>query len=226
MRAAEVPPEMLAVFEKAQDAVKSYFDSLQTVPARGRVEIEKDRFVLARTDSLSFVLRNVLAEIYGDHGTDQLLYSFGKAVGSAEARKLFDHFDLQDPMEKFGFGPTYFSFSGWAFVNLLYPTNLVPDETFLLVFANQHSFESEGFLSEGEQTKKSICHITAGFFTGWCEESFGIPLETRELFCSAKGDGLDLFLTAHRKKILGATENAKRLIDNNQDLTVEDVLAG
>ncbi len=226
MRAAEVPPEMLDVFEKAKESVKSYFDSLHTVPARGRVEVDRDRFILARTDSLSTVLRGVLEEIYGDHGSDQLLYSFGKAVGRTEARKFFDRFGLHDPMEKFGFGPTYFSFSGWAYVNLLYPTNPKPDETFLLVFANQQSFEAEGFLAEKRQTQKSICHITGGYLTGWCEESFGIPLETRELFCSAKGEGLDLFLMTHRKKILQAAENALKLIAADKDLTVEGILGG
>ena len=226
MRAAEVPPEMLEVFEKARDAVKDYFESLSTNPTLGRVEIDKDRFILVRTASLSLVLRNVLATIYGERGSDQLLYAFGKAVGQTEARKFFERFGLDDPMERFGFGPTYFSFSGWAFVNLLYPTNPVPDESFLLVFANQHSFEAEGVLSEGEKTEKSICHINAGYLTGWCEESFGIPLETRELFCSAKGDFLDLFLMTHRKKIRLATENALKLIENNEDLTVEGVLGG
>ena len=224
MRAAEVPPEMLDAFEKARDIVKSYFDSLATVPGRGRVEVDKDRFILARTDSLSRVLRNVLSEIYGEHGSDQLLYSFGKAVGRTEARKLFTRFDLKEPMEKFGFGPTYFSFSGWAFVNLLHPSNPVPNENFLLVFSNQHSFEAEGFVSEHAISEKPICHINAGYLTGWCEESFEIPLETRELYCSAKGEGLDLFLMTHRKKILAATDNAMKLITNNQDLTLEGIL--
>ncbi len=226
MRAAEVPPEMLDVFEKAKETVKGYFDGLATIPARGRVEVDKDRFVLARTDSLTLVLRKILTEIYGDHGSDQLLYSFGKAVGRTEARKFFDRFGLKEPMEKFGFGPTYFSFSGWAFINLLYPTNPVADENFLLVFSNQHSFEAEGYATEGAVTDKPICHINAGYLTGWCEESFEIPLETRELFCSAKGEGFDLFLMTHRKKILQATENALKLIETNQDLTLEGILSG
>jgi predicted hydrocarbon binding protein len=226
MRTAEVPPELQSVFEKAAVSVKEYFDSLHSVPGRGRVEVGRDRFILARTDSLSLVLRRVLTEIYGEHGSDQLLYAFGKAVGRAEARKFFSGFGLKDPLEKFGFGPTYFAFSGWAFVNLLHPTHLVSDETFVLVFANQQSFEAEGFRLEGEGTQKSICHINAGYLTGWCEESFEIPLETRELFCSARGDPLDLFLMTHRKMILRATENAARLIEKDQDLTVEAILAG
>ena len=225
MRAAEVPPEMLQVFERARDTVKTYFDTLSTVPARGRVEVGKDRFILARTDSLSLVLRKVLTEIYGERGSDQLLYSFGRAVGRTEARKFFDRFELKDAMERFGFGPTYFSFSGWAFVNLLYPSNPVPDESFLLVFSVQNSFEAEGYQSAAETTDKAICHINAGYLTGWCEESFGVPLETRELFCSAKGEGFDLFLMTHRKKILQAAENSLRLIENNQDLTAEGILA-
>jgi predicted hydrocarbon binding protein len=217
---------MLEVFEKAKATVQSYFDTLATVPARGRVEVGKDRFILARTDSLSLVLRNVLAEIYGDRGSDQLLYSFGKAVGRTEARKFFARFELTDPMERFGFGPTYFSFSGWAFVNLLYPSNPAPTEKFLLVFSVQNSFEAEGFQSAAERTDKPICHINAGYLTGWCEESFGIPLETRELFCAAKGEGFDLFLMTHRKQILQATENALKMIEGNQDLTLEGILPG
>src|SRR3972149_8069456 len=149
MRAADVPPEMLEVFERAKETVQTYFDTLATVPARGRVEVGKDRFILARTDPLSVVLRNVLAEIYGDRGSDQLLYSFGKAVRRTAARKFFDRFGLTDPMERFGFGPTHFSFSGWAFINLLHPSKPVPNDNFLLVFSNQHSFEAEGYMSEG-----------------------------------------------------------------------------
>jgi predicted hydrocarbon binding protein len=167
----------------------------------------------------------VLEDIYGDHGSDQLLFSFGKAVGRTEARKFFARFGLTDPMEKFGFGPTYFSFSGWAYVNLLYPFNIKQDETFLLLFANQQSFEAEAFQAERKQTQKPICHITAGYLTGWCEESFGIPLETRELFCAAKGEGMDLFLMTHRKKILSATQNAVDMIMRDEDLTVEKILA-
>jgi len=224
MRAAEVPPQLLNVFEKARESTKTYFEKLAVNPSRGRVEVDRDRFILARTDSLSHVLRGVLEDIYGDHGTDQLLYSFGKAVGRTEAEKFFIRFGIDDPLEKFGFGPTYFSFSGWAFVNLLYPTNPKPDETFLLVFANQQSFEAEGFIVEHKQVQKPICHITAGYMTGWCEQSFGIPLESRELFCSAKGEGLDLFIMTHRKRILSASENAMRLILSNEELTVEKVL--
>jgi len=226
MRAAEVPPEMLEVFEKAKETVQGYFDTLTTVPARGRVEVGKDRFILARTDSLSLVLRNVLAEIYGDRGSDQLLYSFGRAVGRTEARKFFDRFGLTDPMSRFGFGPTYFSYSGWAYVNLLFPSSPTPDENFLLVFSIQNSFEAEGHQSASQQSDKPICHINAGYLTGWCEESFTLPLETRELFCSAKGEGFDLFLMTHRKKILVATENALRLIEANQDLTQDGILTG
>ena len=226
MRAAEVPPEMLAVFERARETVQGYFADLATVPARGRVEVSKDRFILARTDSLSRVLRSVLADIYGERGSDQLLYSFGRAVGRREAQSFFERFQLTEPMERFGFGPTYFSFSGWAFVNLLYPSHPVASEEFLLVFSIQNSFEAEGYVASRQMTDKPICHINAGYLTGWCEESFSIPLETRELFCSARGEGFDLFLMTHRKRILQANENALRLIGRNEDLTAEAILAG
>jgi predicted hydrocarbon binding protein len=225
MRAAEVPPEMLEVFEKAKAPVHDYFASVKSNPSIGRIDIKGDRFILARTNSLSMVLRQVLTNIYGDRGSDQLLYSFGKAVGKSEARSFFERFNLEDPMERFGYGPTYFSYSGWAFVNLLYPSNPVPDENFVLVFTNLKSFEAEGYRSAHERADKPICHINGGYLAGWCEESFEIPLETREVFCSAMGDPLDLFIMTHRNKILTATRNAVDLINNNQELTVENLLA-
>lgn len=225
MRAAEVPPEMLEVFEKAKGPVHDYFASVKSTPAMGRIEIQGDRFLLARTNSLSTVLRQVLTDIYGDRGSDQLLYSFGKAVGKSEAKSFFERFDLEDPMERFGFGPTYFSYSGWAFVNLLYPSKPVPSEEFLLVFTNLKSFEAEAYRSREERTDKPICHINGGYLAGWCEESFGIPLETRELFCTAQGDPLDLFLMTHRNRILSATKNALALINNNEELTPEKIFA-
>lgn len=43
--------------------------------------------------------------------------------------------------------------------------------------------------------------MNAGYSSGWCEESFGIPLTAIELTCRAKGDDSCSFIMAHPDKI-------------------------
>jgi PAS domain S-box-containing protein len=45
--------------------------------------------------------------------------------------------------------------------------------------------------------------MNAGYSSGWCEESFGIPLVTAEILCTAKGDEVCRFIMAHPSKIEG-----------------------
>jgi predicted hydrocarbon binding protein len=219
LQAAEVPPELQAVFDRAKAMVGQFFKEASSRPEVGRIEVGGDRYMMARSDSFSHVLRGVLAEIYGEKGSDQILYNFGKAIGQQEAGQFHKRFQLTDPLEKFGVGPTYFSYSGWAFISLLAPSKPEASEDFLLVFTNQGSFEAEAFQKAGEKVDAPVCHISAGYLAGWCQESFGIPLECREIMCRGQSDPLDLFVMAHRKRILAAAENTARLINENKDLT-------
>jgi len=45
------------------------------------------------------------------------------------------------------------------------------------------------------------CAMNAGYSSGWCEESFGIPLCASEILCRARGDAVCRFMMAHPNQI-------------------------
>lgn len=224
LQAAAVPPEMLEVFKKAQEQVSGYFSQMVGKPQEGRIEIAGDRYMLVRGDSMTMTMSKVLAEIYGERGADQIRYKVAKAIGISEARKFHQRFQVSHPMEKLGIGPVYFSFSGWAFVELFEPSQPRPDDQYMLFYRHPHSFEAEPYLAEGIKADRPVCQMNAGYSAGWCEESFGIPLEARELTCEAKGDKACLFVMTHPARLLGAIENLRGMIAAGKIGTHAEVL--
>ncbi|MBU7015748.1 MAG: XylR N-terminal domain-containing protein [Theionarchaea archaeon] len=224
-KAAGVPPEMVDTFKKAEVTISEFFGNVTYLPERGRIEIDKDRYMWVRADSLAF-FRDVLEEVYGEKGADQILYKLGKAVGEQEARKFHRKFGIKDPLEKLSAGPVYFSYSGWAFVNILPASAPSSDESYLLTYHHPGSFEAEHFLASKEKTDRPICHINAGYSAGWCAESFGVPLEAREVTCKAQGDEKCTFLMSHRNTIVQRLQMLQVLLSQGRkvdDLKPEDL---
>lgn len=224
-RAAKVPPQMVDIFKKAEITISGFFENVTCYPERGRIEIDKDRYMWIRADSLAF-FRNVLEDVYGEKGTDQILYKFGRAVGQQEAKKFHRKFGIETPLEKLSAGPVYFSYSGWAFVDILPASAPSSDESYLLTYHHPGSFEAEPFLTSERKTNRPICHINAGYSAGWCAESFGVPLEAREITCTAHGDRKCTFLMSHRATIVQRLEILQNLLSQGrqiEDLKPEDL---
>src|SRR3989304_624454 len=59
----------------------------------------------------------------------------------------------------------------------------------------------------GQKSDLPVCVMNAGYSSGWCEESFGVPLVASEIMCRAKGDEACRFIMAHPSKIEGYIEN-------------------
>jgi hypothetical protein len=224
LKAAAVPPEMSEVFQKAQGQVAGYFAQVAGKPELGRIEIAGDRYMLVRADSMTMTMSKVLAEIYGDRGADQIRYKVAKAIGISEARMFHKRFGVTQPMEKLGIGPVYFSYSGWAFVELLEPSQARPDDQFMIFYHHPHSFEAEPYLAAGIKTDRMVCQMNAGYSAGWIEESFSMPIDARELTCEAKGDKECLFVMAHPSRLLTAVDNLKRMIAEGKIGTHAEVL--
>jgi predicted hydrocarbon binding protein len=71
----------------------------------------------------------------------------------------------------------------------------------ILIYDHPNSFELEPL--EGQtRSMKPICHFNAGYSAGWCTESFGVPLEAREIMCKATGAKTCRFVMAHRDRIM------------------------
>lgn len=180
--------------------------------------------MMVRADSMTMTMAQVLSEVYGDRGADQIRYRVAKAIGVSEARMFHKRFNVTDPLEKLGIGPVYFSYSGWAFVHLFEPSQPRPDDQYLLFYRHPNSFEAEPYLAQGVRADRPVCQMNAGYSAGWCEESYGIPLEAREVTCEAKGDDACLFVMAHPTRILTAIQNLTDMLKAGRIGTHAEVL--
>jgi len=109
--------------------------------------------------------------------------------------------DLVDPLQKLSAGPVHFAYSGWAKVDIDSKSNPSPDESYLLIYRHPYSFEADSWIRAKKQSKKPVCHMNAGYSTGWCESSFNIQLAVAELSCRGRGDDECTFIMAPKNKI-------------------------
>jgi hypothetical protein len=70
-----------------------------------------------------------------------------------------------------------------------------------LIYDHPNSFELEPLDGIAKPTKP-VCHFNSGYSAGWCTESFGIPVEAREIMCKATGGKACRFVMAHRDRIM------------------------
>lgn len=208
--AVVAPPEMEPVFAAMDGPIKAFFNNAKPDVSKGRVDIEGLRYMWAGARGMAISFRNVLEEVYGVKGAEQILYAYGKALGKEECEAFCKKFGLTEPMAKLAAGPVYFAYSGWAHVKLMPPSDPTLDENYLLAYAHESSFEAEAFIAEGKKTDHPICMINAGYSAGWCGASFNLPLEAREITCEAKGDKECIFLMTHRNHLI---ERAKLFAD-------------
>jgi PAS domain S-box-containing protein len=97
----------------------------------------------------------------------------------------------------------HFAHAGWAFVDLSSESTPSPDEHYYLVYDHPHSFEADSWLAAQKATTQSVCVMNAGYSSGWCEDSFGLPLVSVEILCRARGDATCRFIMAPADRIEG-----------------------
>ena len=95
-----------------------------------------------------------------------------------------------------------------------------------MTYNHPGSFEAEFYISEKKKADHPICFINAGYSSGWSAESFGIPLESREVTCQAQGDEHCTFVMTHRSKMLERLDKFKELLKTKKrtEITTEDLL--
>lgn len=224
------PPELRAIFDQAEDTVRAYFGSSQFNPSEATIQIGNERYLLVRAASLSYDFLNTVRRLYRDRGDEEalsigknLLFDFAHVIGMNDARQFHRSMNLQDPLSRLSAGPVHFSYSGWAFVEILDDSHPSPDEDFFLHYRHPFSFESDAWLRAGERTSFTVCIMNAGYSSGWSEESFGLPLTAVETACKAKGDDSCTFIMAPpdrlsdwvRKHMADAPERvSERILDD------------
>jgi two-component system, cell cycle sensor histidine kinase and response regulator CckA len=217
LNTVKVPDQFVPLFQKAQEVVERFFKDKIEDPTKGTIDIFGQRYILIRAGSLSVDFFDTIREIFKSQGKDeainmarQLLYAIANSIGKQDARNFHTKMNLVDPIEKLSAGPIHFAYSGWAFVNIFPESKPTPDENYYLIYDHPFSFESDTWLKKGTKTDFPVCVMNTGYSSGWCEESFGIPLTAVEILCKAKGDDCCRFIMSPPGKIDAYVQEYKR----------------
>ncbi len=208
LHTVRVPESMRSTFERAQEYVARYFQNRTREPDKGFIEISGERYILVRAASMSREFFDLVTSLYHDRGEKEaravtlgFLFDIAHSIGKADARRFFSRMKVSDPIERLSAGPVHFSYTGWAFVEILPESRPSPDEDYYLIYDHPFSFEAHTWLEGEKPADFPVCAMNAGYSSGWCEESFGIPLVAAEIECRAKGDDHCRFIMAPPSRI-------------------------
>lgn len=197
------PPEVKPIFDRATEALASYFQRIHIDPAQAMIGVDDERYVLVRASALSIDFLDTLVQLYADRGERAalaigrgFLFDIGHTIGLNDARTLHAKLGSSDPLERLSGGPIHFAFSGWGLVDIRAESQPSPDDEYCLVYEHTYSFEAASFLRAGRRSDGPVCILQAGYSSGWCEASFGLELTAVEVECRARGDKGCMFVMA------------------------------
>ncbi|HVU02885.1 MAG TPA: ATP-binding protein [Polyangiaceae bacterium] len=206
LRTVRVPEKFAPLFEQAQRYVTEYFADQASSPERGTVEVCGQRYVLVRAASLSVEFHAMVSALYPDpieatRVASGLLFDVAHSMGIADAKAFAERMKVTDPIAKLSAGPIHFAHAGWAFVDISDESQPSNDGDFYLLYDHPYSFESDSWRLAEKSAHAPVCTMNAGYSSGWCEESFGLPLVATEILCRAKGDDVCRFIMAPPDRI-------------------------
>lgn len=203
-----VPEVFKTIFELAESNVRKYFSNISSDPENGEIVINGERYVLFRAASISYEFLDVFKEFYSNYPEDEavqiannFLFDIAHVLGKEDAKVFHQKMKLTDPVEKLSAGPVHFAYTGWANVEILPESIPTPDNNFYLKFYHHNSFEAQSWIKDKRQSAIPVCTMNCGYSSGWCAESFGIPLTTVELTCEAQGAERCTFIMAPPNRI-------------------------
>ncbi|MCW3076650.1 MAG: hypothetical protein JWO32_1259, partial [Bacteroidetes bacterium] len=204
----KVPAKMKPIFDQAQKTVGKYFESFKLNPSKGSIEINGERYILVRASALSHEFLNSFSALYSDRGEEEalnigknILFDLSHVLGIEDAANFHKRMNLKDPISKLSAGPVHFAYSGWAFVDILKESKPSPDDNYYIKYNHPYSFEADSWIKAKKKSKTPVCIMNAGYSSGWCEASYGIPLTSVEITCKAKGDDSCTFIMAPPHRI-------------------------
>jgi two-component system, cell cycle sensor histidine kinase and response regulator CckA len=232
LKTVHVPDAMAPMFAEAEEFVGGFFDSMQMDPSLGTIHIGGRRYVLVSADSLSVGFRQHFAAAYPRLSPDvahraavSSLYDIAFLAGRNDAISFHRTTGVDDPVARLSAGPVHFSYAGWARVHIHGISRPDPDPSYRLCYDHPNSFEADAWLTRIEAGEilaptHPVCAMSAGYSAGWCTESFGMPLEARELSCRARGDACCRFVMAPKDSI---GDVAEAFVAANPDPAAEPV---
>ena len=214
-----VPEPFKQLFDVAQETVRSYFSQCITDPTQATIKISDQRYVLLRASSLSVDFLDTIRNLYSDYGEEEaisigrnFLFDISHVIGMEDAKNFHKKTGVTNPIAKLSAGPVHFAYSGWAFVDISADSDPQPNDEYFLKYDHPFSFEADAWIRAGRRSKDPVCIMSSGYSSGWCEESFGMPLTAVELTCKAAGDATCTFIMAPPHRI---EEHVGRLLDSH-----------
>jgi len=204
----KAPKEIKPLFDAASLTVKKYFESFTANPSLSKIEVNGQRYILMRAESLANDFFKNIIKLYADRPLPEaikigrnLLFDMAHLIGMEDAKNFHTKMKLKDPLSKLSAGPVHFAYTGWALVDILEESKPSHDENFFLKYNHPFSFEADSWIRSKEKVDFPVCTMNAGYSSGWCEESYGINLTAVEITCRAKGDKHCTFIMAPPHKI-------------------------
>lgn len=199
----DVPDPFADIFHRAEEYARQYFGALKHHPECGTIEISGERYILMRAAAMSVEFTDLLIGIYREGSESEgqklaanLLFDLGHAFGKSDARHFHAYMGITDPVERLSIGPVQFAFSGWASVKIDASSRVMANENYYLLYEHPFSFEADSWIRRQRQAAQPVCAMNAGYSSGWCEESFGVPLSAVEIMCRAAGQAACRFIMA------------------------------
>lgn len=203
-----VPKQFEEIFSQAEENVRAYFSDSSKRAENGEIVISGERYVLIRSAALSYEFMDVFKEFYSNYPVEEalrignnFLFDIAHVLGKKDAKDFHKKMDLTDPIEKLSAGPVHFAFTGWANVEILPESNPVPNEDYFIKYIHHNSFEAQAWIKAGRKSSGPVCTMNCGYSSGWCEESFDVPLTAVEIACEAQGAPHCTFIMAPPDKI-------------------------
>lgn len=223
-----VPEDMKPLFDFAQKKVGDYFRELKMDPAKGTIEINDQRYILIRASALSIDFLSTIQKLYSDRGEEEaliigknFLFDISHVIGTNDAKNFHSTMHLTEPIAKLSAGPVHFAYSGWAYVDILPESKPTADENFYLIYRHPFSFEADSWIRAGKKSDLPVCIMNSGYSSGWCEESFGMPLTAVEVTCKARGDEYCTFIMSPPSKIEAHLERYSLLIKKGSNTKIK-----
>jgi signal transduction histidine kinase len=203
-----VPPPFQEVFGEAERLVGEYFREVRADPSQAFIGIGGERYLLVRASAFSIDFLETVCQLYADRGREKamaigqaFLFDISHSIGMNDARAFHRRMGITDPVAKLSAGPVLFAYTGWASVHLLPESNPSPDEDYVIYYHHPYSFEADAWLRSDLHADSPVCIMNAGYSSGWCEESFGLPLTALEVECKAMGHDHCRFVMAPPHRI-------------------------
>lgn len=199
----QVPAELRPLFEHAERAMGELFGHVEIDPARAMIGIGNERYLLVRASAFAIDFLDTLVEVYADRGQTEalavarsFLFDIAHTIGLHDARTINDKLGSNGPLQNLSAGPVRFAYTGWSHVAIRPESRAVADDDYCLIYDHSYSFEADAFVRAGRSSATPVCIMSAGYSSGWCEASFGIPLTAVEIQCKARGDSSCTFVMA------------------------------